>query len=321
MNSLGQWSSVLLNAQNTFFLEERAKAETYYTKYTKKGDTKEADYRSFTAAKFGLMAFTPQGGEAHLDQYTPGTQAIVAFKKLTIATVWPEELVDDMKSNSRTKDDKVNLFTKTASADFADAEIRTYEYITADLVVRASSTTTTNTWFGTVRDGLALASTSHVSLRGNVTYTTLQTASAMTQLALLEGAKILVSHPNPAGFPQGNVGKIGIIYGRYNMFRVDELLGAKTTPDVALTANPNPLNNEVEGLAGWQKIYCPYLPDTFTGWALIDMANHKLLRFPKQEGRINSDVEARTGNLIQRCVSRYAIYADSATGYVLQPGI
>lgn len=323
MNTLGQWDPVLLKSQNVLFQEKRDEQEKVYEKFTRKGDSSEADYRSATAIReFGLMAYTPPSGDSHLDEYKMGSEAVVKFNKYTISCIWPEELPMDMADNSRTKKDKVKLFTGTASEDFAASEEWTNEVIYADFILRANSTTATRTWAGTFRDGLALASTSHVTVKGTpVTWSNLQTGSAMTQLALLEGAKMLASVPTEAGRPQGAIGDIGIIYGRYNSFRVDELLGAPTTPDVALQANPNPLNGKMEGYGKWVKILCPYLGETFTGWALIDLKNHKLLRFEKLAGKINSDVDPRNGNLIQRMIMRAACYADSAKGFLLNPGV
>ena len=323
MNTLGQWDPVLLRTQDVLFQEKRDSLDKIYDKYTKKGDSSEADYRSATAIReFGMMAYTPPSGESHLDQYQMGSEAVVKFNKFSISCVWPEELPQDMKDNSRTKKDKVKLFTGTASEDFAESESWTKEVITADFILRGNSTTATRTWAGTFRDGLALASTSHVTAKGTpVTWSNLQTAAAMSQLALLEGAKMLASVPTEAGRPQGAIGDIGIIHGRYNMFRVEELLGAKFTPDVALTANPNPLNMKNEGMGRFVPILNPYLGETFTGWMLVDLKNHKLLRFEKLDGKINSDVEARTGNLIQRMIMRWAIYADSAKGVVLNAGV
>lgn len=323
MNTLGQWDPLLLRTQDLVFQEKRDSLETLYNKYTRKGDSSEADYRSATVIReFGMMAYTPEGGESHLDQYQMGSEAVVKFKKFSISCVWPEELPQDMKDNSRTKKDKVKIFTGTAAEDFAESETWTKETITADFILRGNSTTATQTWPGTFRDGLALASTSHVTTKGTpVTWSNLQTAAAMSQLALLEGIKMLASVPTEAGRPQGAIGDIGLIYGRYNMFRVDELLGAKTTPDVALTANPNPLAGKIEGVGRLIPMLNPYLGETFAGWMLVDMKNHKLLRFEKLDGKINNDVEARTGNLIQRMIMRYAIYADSAKGVLLNPGL
>lgn len=323
MDTLGKWDGLLLRAQNLHFREAREDltSTTTYDKFTKLGDTSEADYRSMRSAGLGLMSYTQLGGSAHLDQYTPGPETVHNYKKWTIATVWPEELPKFMKDNGRTKKDLVNLFTKKVTGDFAKSEIRTREYIALDPVVRATSTTPTVSWQGVMADGLAMASNSHVSLRGGVPIRTLQTASVMNMMALSEGAKVMAGQPSPEGFPQGGLGDIGVLHGRFNHARLMELLAAQNTPDVALTSNPNLLTLKLQGQGKFVPVLDTYLPETFTGWLLFDMKNHYMKRFPKWDGEINSDVDALTGNLVQRFVQMFSIFVDSPNGTLFNPGI
>lgn len=319
MNTLKEFDAWLTKAQNVSFEQKRASLDTIYTKFTREGDVSEEDYRSVDSAGLGQMAFTPEGGSNHRDTYKVGTERVVKFKKFTQSVITPEEIREAMRNNGRVKKDKVKRFAKITE-DLLESANWTREVITADFVLRGNSTTVTNTWAGTFRDGLALASTSHTLLKSASTWSNLQTASAMTQLALLEGVTMLANIPDETGRPQGAVGDVYLIHGRFNMHRVVELLGTSTTPDSAnLTVNP--LAKKIDGIGRIIPVLNPYLGDSFSGWALVDSKNHQLLRFEKWQPRLTSDTDINTGNFVNRCVMRYAIDADSAKGFVLNAGI
>jgi hypothetical protein len=317
MNTLAQFDAWLTKTQNVAFNDARDSLDTIYDKFTKEGDSSEADYRSVTATGLGQFGFTPEGGANHRDTYGVGAEVVVKFKKFTNSVILPEELIEDMYDNGRVRQDKVKLFRQIGE-DFLEGANWTRETIAADFLLRANSTTVTNTWAGTFRDGLALASTSHVTTKGTVvTWSNLQTASAMTQLALLEGLTMLDNVPTEEGRPQGATGKVYLVYGRFNQHRVSELLGSELQPDTA--------NNTINPLYAMRSrivpVLNPYLGSTFSGWALIDAKNHKLLRFEKKKPTISKDVDINTGNRVNRAVMRFAIYADSAKGAVFNMGV
>lgn len=313
MNTLLDFENILYAIQDKHFEEKRDGVKPVYTEYTKAGNTKNADYRSITSVGITKMAYTPEGGTAYLDQYEEGTTRVVKFKKFSTGLIVPEELLMDMASNTRVKEDNVKLFTRFAE-DANEAAKWTKEVITADFLASGTSTTATNTWPGTFRDGLALFSASHVTQKGATTWSNLQTAAPISEVAIKEGITMLSNIPDETGRPQGAVENIGIVYGRYNQWRVDEILGTEKQEGTA--------NNTINPLYGMgiKKILNPYLSNTFKGWMLIDLKNHQLLHFDKMKPTINRDVDPLTGNRIQRCIMRYAIDADSSKGVVLNAG-
>lgn len=320
MNNLKEFDALLTKAQDLAFEQKRAKLETLYDKFTHEGDVSNEDYRSFDwGAGLGQMAFTPEAGASHLDQFTPGTERVTKFPKFTTSIIVPEEIRKAMISNGRVKKDKVKRFAKITDECMESASW-TRETITADFALRGNSTTVTNTWPGTFRDGLALASTSHTLYKSGATWSNLQTASAMTQLAIMDGLAMLANVPDETGRPQGAIGDVILMYGRFNMFRVIEILKTATTPDTAnLTVNP--LAQKLEGFGRIIPMLNPHLGETFTGWMLIDAKNHMLQRFEKEPPQIISDTQVRTGNFITRCMQRYAINADSSKGVLLNAGL
>lgn len=317
MNTLEQFSALLYKAQNIAFVEARDKYETVYTDYTKEGDTSKADYRSVTVAKLGAMGYTPQGGQTHKDEYAPGTERVTKYKKFTIAVITPEELVEDMYNGGRVDKDQAKLFANM-TADFADSAQWTCEIVTSDFQLRGTSTTATSTWPGAGRDGLALFSASHVTTKGiAVTWSNLQTAAPLNQLTLMEGVTMLENIPDETGRPQGAVKEVGIVFGRYWSWRIPELLQSVQQPD---TANNNPNALKLRGIK-FTPILNPYLGASETSWMLLDMKNHKLLRFMKKKPTYTQDVDVYTGNRINKATMRYAIDFDSAKGALRNAGV
>jgi hypothetical protein len=316
---------MLNKTQNRLFEEKRAALDLIYPEYTKEGDASEADYRSYTVAKLGQMGYTPLGGANHRDTYHPGTTHVVTFKKFTTSVILPEELIEDAEKNTRVKKDSAKLFQRIPE-DMIESANWTREVITADFVLRGNSSTATNTWPGTFRDGLALASTSHVTGKGpiTVTWSNLQTGSDLTQLALYEGLKMLADIPTEEGRPQGLTGDVILLYGRAKMFRVAELLGTDKEWGSANNTKNVLADNAALKKAGFGRIVPvlnPYFGTTFSGWALIDKKSYELLRFEKTPPRYSQDIDVNTGNRIKRTMMRYAIDADSAKGFVLNPGL
>ena len=320
-NTLQEFDKILFETQNLVFEQKRDDIEPIHTRFTKAGDVSEEDYRDVDVAGLGLMAYTPLGGANHRDGYKQGNAIIVPFPKYTISLTTPEEVRKAMLSNGRVKKDKVKLFLKS-SEEFARSADLTREYIAADGIVRANSTTATRSWAGTFRDGLAYASASHTLLKSGATWSNLQTGSAMTQLALLDGLAMLSSAPDENGFPQGSVGDVLLVYGPYNQFRVTELIKTPTTPDTAnLTVNPLAMKRERSGTGNIIPILNPFLGDTYSGWSLFDAKNHGLTRFQKEEPQMLNDRNINNGDFISRCMQRFAIYARTAKGMVHNPGI
>lgn len=317
MNTLTQFAGFLYRTQNKAFEETRDDIPTVYTEYTKEGNTKKADYRSITGVRLGPLGYTSEGGQNHRDEYAPGTERVTKFKKFTISVVTPEELMEDMYNGGRIDEDKVELF-KNMTTDFADSSVWSCEIITTDFQLRGASTVATNTWPGAGRDGLALFSSSHVTVKGTpVTWSNLQTAAPLNQLTLMEGVTMLENIPDETGRPLGAVKTVIIVHGRYWSWRIPELIKSVSQPDTA-NNNPNALN--LRGIT-YKPVLNPYLGASETSWMLLDEKNHQLLRFMKKKPTFQKDVDVNTGNTINRCIMRYAIDFDSAKAALKNAGV
>lgn len=316
MNTLDQWTDFLYKCQDEAFEEATENPEVIYTKYTKKGKSNKADVRTVTGMKLGPAGFTTQSGQAHLDEYAPGSTRITKYKKFTIAVITPEELETDMMSGGRIDRDNLEPFVNM-TADMAESHEWAFEVICTDFLTRGTSPTATSTWPGAGRDGLAEFSASHVTTKGTpVTWSNSQTGASMNALVLMEGATMLENIPDETGRPQTGVKRIGIHHGRYWEWRVPELIKTLNQPDTLNNNRNAMLLRDIE----WVDILNPYLSSTDTSWELIDLKNHRQEHYMKQKPTMNRDVEARTGNKIVRAVSRFAIDFQTAKGVLRNAG-
>jgi len=320
MMTLNEFSDYLYSTNDVAFMEQREKAPKVYTKYTREISNENSDHRSVTGYGLGPAAYTPLGGQAHLDEYAPGTTLIAKPKKLTIAVITPEELEADMYANGRINDDKVKFFKKMGQ-DALASHVWSFETLCTDFQLRGTSTTATVWWPGAGRDGLPLFSASHVTAKGTpVAWSNLQTSSPLNALTLMEATTMLENIPDESGRPQGGIKRIGIVHGRYWSWVIPEILKATSQPYTANTGTPNALNAR-DDAPEYVPILNAYVGPSTTSWMLVNLDDNDLCFWMKQKPTPNRDVEARTGNKITRYTSRVATFFESAKCALLNAGV
>jgi len=313
MNSLAEFEYLLTKAQDRHFQEGYKDPEACYTKITKKGDSSNHDYRDATSGGLGRMGYTPETGMMHIDEYVAGTERVATFKKYTIGLVMPEELLTDMASNKRTRQDNVKLFSNF-SRDAGESANWTKETICTDFQTKATSTTADTQWPGAGRDAIALAGT-HSTLKGAVSWVNVQTAQPLSAVAIAEGITMLSNQPNDVGRPQGGIKDVTLVVGRYWEWRALEILGTDKQVD---TANNN-VNLLKTGRSNVKLVVNPYLSETDTSWLLL-AGHHQLTRFEKQEPTLSKQTDTYSGSRIFRVMMRFGINFFSARGVVYCAG-
>lgn len=318
---LSSFSYLLNEAQDLVFMEARDDQEPVYPKYTKPGDTSEADFRSATVVGFGAAQFTPELGSFAVDAFEAGDERTSTWEKYTIGTYLSEEFYDDMLQSSRVKKDRVKMLKKLAS-EMAKAHAWRRELNATQFQTSATSTTATSTWRGAGRDGVALASASHATTKNPpVTVSNLQTAASLTQLAVQEAITMLNNQLDESGRPMAPVKKVGLIYGRFHEWRVPEILLTMGVVDSA-NNNINTLNKKQNsGAPEIVPILNPYLSNTSTMFQVIDLDNHELIFFDRKKPEYQTERDISTGSHIHRSVSRHGVDFLSYKGLVHNAGV
>lgn len=315
---LAQFVNILTKVQDKNFYDTKTELPNAYEAYTKKGDTSRGqDYRSMTTVGLGQWQFTSEWGQFHKDSYEEGQTRVSTWVKFTNGISVSEELLIYMANNTRVYEDKVKMFSDV-NQQFKDTWHWTKEVILAQFQTLGTSTTATNTWPGPGRDGLALFSASHTSIKTpTVTCSNLQGAQVLSQLALQEAITMLRNIVDDAGRPQGFVTEVLAVVGPYWQWRIAEILGTDKQVDT-FNHNINPLVTGQKEAYRTKVDYLvnPYLSNTDTSWLVIDKSFHKLMRFEAMEPMFAKEKDIATGGTIFKATSIFGMDHLSFRGVV-----
>lgn len=308
-NQVAQFGYLLSRVQEVNFYDTKGQYEEVFSSYTKDGPTDQgADYRSATTVGLAPWQFTTEMGGFHKDAYEPGQERVSRWVKFTNGVVVSFELMTYMMRNKRVRDDKTNMLSDV-NQQFRDTWSWTEEIICAQFQTSGTSTTATNLWPGAGRDGLALFSASHTSIKTPVVNcTNLQGAQPLTQLAMQEMVTILRNIVDDTGRPQPGIGKVTFVVGPWWEWRMPEIMGTDKQVDTA--------NNNTNVLTGGGKaanrtkvdyIVNRYLSQTDTSWMAVDEKGHRLMRFEALEPLFESEKDIQTGARIFKATSLFGI--------------
>lgn len=321
-NQLAQFSYLLSKVQEQNFYDTKTDLPSAIDEYTREGDTSRgSDYRSATTVGLGQFQYTAEFGQFHKDSYEPGEERVSTWVKYTNGVVVSQELLMDMAKNKRVYEDKTEML-KDVNKQFKDTWQWTKEVIGTLFQTSGTSTTATTAWPGAGRDGLALFSASHTSIKSPVvTCSNAQSAQVLSQLAIQEAITMLRNIVDDAGRPQGFVSEVLVVVGPYWQWRIAEILGTDKQVDTA--------NNNINSLTGGGKasyrtkvdyIVNPYLSNTDTSFMVLDKKYHKLMRFEALEPMFEKEKDIATGAMIFKSTARFGIDHLSFRGAVRSAG-
>lgn len=306
---LAQFVNILTKVQDRNFYDTKTELPNAYETYTKKGDTSRGqDYRSMTSVGLGQWQSTSEFGQFHKDAYEEGQTRVSTWGKFTNGITVSEELLIYMATNTRVYEDKVKMFSDV-NQQFKDTWHWTKEVLLAQFQTLGTSTTATATWPGAGRDGLALFSASHTSIKvPTVTCSNLQGAQVLSQLALQEAITMLRNIVDDSGRPQGFVSEVLVMVGPYWQWRIAEILGTDKQVDT-FNHNINPLVTGQKEAYRTKVDYVvnPYLSPTDTSWLVLDKSFHKLMRFEAMEPMFAKEKDIATGATIFKSTSLFGL--------------
>lgn len=317
LHTTGEFDAWLTKAQNLSFIEERDALEQKFKLFTKPGDVSEADYRSVTGARPGPAVFTPEGAKFYQDRYTQGSERVTTFKQYTIGVVTTWQTIKRLRENGRVKKNDFAFF-QNMNKDFNKSMLDAKEIIAADFLVRADSTTATNSWPGAGRDSLALASSAHTLLNSGSIWSNAPTGSAMAPLTVKEAITMLRNQPDENGNPQGGVKRIGIMCGSYWEWRLPEIMQS-TLEDGSDTNTINSLLPKYSGVE-YEFIVNRWVGSSEKAWMVFDMDEHSMMHFEKDKPFFSKAIDPWTDNRINKAIMTFAIDFDSAKGVVYNSG-
>lgn len=320
-NDLKQFVAILGRNQEISFYDTAPSDESVYDKYTKKGDTGgEQDYRSVTQVGLGPWAQTAEFGQYHKDSYEPGQERVSSWYQLTNGVQVSEQLIYYMASSSRVGKNKAQMFTDI-NQQFRDTYQWTIEQICALFQTSCRSTTKSGFWPGAGRDGLALVSASHTTIKSpQVTNNNAQGAMPLSELAIAEAISMMSMMRGDEGRPQGFVKSVLVVTGRYWQWRMNQISSADMQMDSmsnnksVLTSGKSAYKTKINYLIN------PYLSDTDTSWLVLDENRHQLTFFEARAPFFSRDKDIATGAQIYKASAYAGIDFLSYRGVVQSAG-
>lgn len=195
-----------------------------------------------------------------------------------------------------------------------DSATQTVEDLAARLILSANSATATSDWVGAGRDALALASSSHVSMKNPpVTWSNLATASPLSSLALQSAMSAMEVIPSDEGFYSQLAKSFTLVIGPYNRHRAFEILGTKSGLDTAAN-NVNPMNDFSPKV-----VINPNLGATFKGFAILT-DQHKCKYFERVKPAFESTDDFEVKGMKYSSRFRGKVDFEDAHGFYYNPG-
>ena len=224
------------------------------------------------------------------------------------------EALDDIADGGYGVDTGKLLSLNTLSEKMRDSATQTQEYLAAQLILSANSTTASNIWVGGGRDGVALAGTHTLLKNGAGTAVNLMTAASLNYYQLQSALTTLETITSDEGFYSALPSKVTLVVGPYNRHRAYELIKSKQKPDTNEN-NPNSLNDfDIEIVVN------PNLGSTFKGFAIFDPNRHRCRAYERQAPMFEKEMDFEAKGLKVSSFFRFKVDFSSYFGTVFNMG-
>ena len=266
-----------------------------YTQWATMTTSDKAFEKYQGVTSLGLAAQKPQGKSVSFADPLMGFQALVTNVSYALATSVTREMNDD---------DQYGYIRRLPSM-LADAMRKTEETVMHNVLNNGFSSQL-------AADGVALFSTSHVTMDGDTTFAnTPAVAADLTQTAL-ENAEITIGNfKDERGQPAQFMGRM-LVVPVDQMFTADKILDTKYEVDTA--------NNTVNPIQGkYRRLVSPYITDT-DSWFLITDAEEGLIFQRRTAAEMAKDGEFTTLNMRFSCFTRFGVASINPRCAYASPG-
>lgn len=283
-------STLISTALDEAYRSRGEKIKAIYPNFLKVEDMKRGQKITYRMAGLGKHMKKGQLDQIQYDQVEMGETRTTTPDEYAIGFRISQTAIEDLAASPYGDFSYASLIGYKAIVEYMrDSATQTVEDLAAQLILNANSATASANWVGAGRDALALASSSHVSMKNPpVTWSNIATASPFSGLALQSALSALEVIPSDEGFYSALPKSVKCVIGPYNRHRAFEILGTKSGLDTA-ASNVNPLNDfKVEIIVN------PNLGSTFKGFA-ITTDQHKCKYFEriKPEFESTDDFEVK----------------------------
>lgn len=270
---------------------ERKASQAFWKKLTKVKSSKRAYEESAYFGGLGLPAVKPEGQPVSYDDFVQGFTKRWTHKTYGLATRITEEMIEDTLYG----DIPTKMKSQTAEIGASFAEL--WEILTHDIINNGTNTTN-----HTAGDGLAVFSTSHVSLRGGTWTNLLSPAADLSATALQSCIDTFMLQKDDSGKFQIIKPKWILVHPN-NLWKTKELLNSAYDPESA--------NNSVNVIQDFnlKPLASPYLTDTDAFTLVADPPNEDggIITYMRREVTFAEDGDFETGDFKFKGTARHSI--------------
>ncbi|MCA1733805.1 MAG: hypothetical protein LC732_09405, partial [Acidobacteria bacterium] len=241
IDTTARYEYLFTKASDKVFESTGSPQDRSFTKFMKKGDTSEVDFRSASIVGFGQHFLKAEIGPIRYDNLTPGRER---------TTTWPTYALgwrvsdrfwrDAMKSKRAAKGafKKFIGFTQRARESAEWTMEATVAYIIDNLNVAATG----SLFNGIGSDGKAFAATDHPLIKSSGTASNINSSASLTSTALEDSITLLRRTPDERGRRGGFAAKGNLIlvvgpineFKAYQILNTDNVMGSANNDTMAL---------------------------------------------------------------------------------------
>ena len=286
-----------------------------YPRFLHEIEMKKGQYIDYDMAYFGRHVLKGEIEALTYDDIKFNVLRTTTADSYAIGYRISREALDDLADGGYGVDTGKIASLETITAKMRDSATQTMEYLAAQPILSANSTTASSIWVGAGRDGVALAGAHTLLRNGAGTFNNAMTASSLSYQALQSGIALLETIPSDEGFYSGLPSKIQLIVGPYNRARAYEL--TKTTK------KPDTNDNNVSSLNDFdiEVIVNPNLGSTFKGFMLLDSSRHAIRFYMREKPVLEKEMDFEVKGMKFSSFFRAKVDFSSAFGAVWNAGL
>lgn len=241
--------------------EGSSEAKSSYAKFMDVKPMDRGQFINYRVAGFGQHAQRSELEQITYDQYEFGEVQTVTPLNWALGLRVSQEAIEDLQANP------YGDFSQARLAAYGEITRRFRKSATWTVEVQCANiflncTSTASAYVG--RDGLALASASHVSLKNpQTTWSNAPTAASLSHVQIMNGITSLMTIPDDTGNYVPVEDSYKVLVSPYNYFRLMDILKTKGQVDTN-NNNTNPLDNFTI-----KPVVDPYLGPTYKGFHVI----------------------------------------------------
>lgn len=309
-----QIGTAIASALDDVYTNRGTELKPIYTKFLKKQTLDKGQWIDYDMAYFGKHVKKGELEGVTYDDVTFNVTRTTTPDSYALGYRISREALDDLAAGGYGVDTGKIASLSTLAEKMRDSATQTQEYLAAQLVISASSSTASSIWVGAGRDGVALAGTHTLLKNGAGTAVNLMTAASLNYYQLQSALTNLETIPSDEGFYSTLPNKVTLVVGPYNRHRAYELVKTAKKPDTNEN-NESSLNDFTIDV-----VVNPNVGSTFKGFLLLDPSRHKCRAYERQAPIFEKEMDFEAKGMKVSSFMRFKVDFSSYFGTIYNAG-